>query len=94
VKQYRLAARKYLWELPAGTVDPGETVFHAARREWRRNRLCAREKCRSWRILSQPRISHREDDDLFATDLKKGEATPMEDERIETQWFKAKRSIR
>src|SRR5687767_5159681 len=33
VRQYRLAARKHLWELPAGTLDAGETPLRAARRE-------------------------------------------------------------
>ena len=33
VRQYRLAARRYLWELPAGTVDPGETPLQTAKRE-------------------------------------------------------------
>src|SRR6266478_9761513 len=32
VRQYRLPARRYLWELPAGRVDPGETLLQTARR--------------------------------------------------------------
>src|ERR1700720_3894731 len=33
VRQYRLPARQYLWELPAGRVDEGESVLKAAKRE-------------------------------------------------------------
>src|ERR1700731_541206 len=33
VRQYRLAVGQFLWELPAGTVDPGEKPLHTARRE-------------------------------------------------------------
>src|SRR5665213_295826 len=33
VRQYRLPAQQYLWELPAGRLDPGETPLAAAKRE-------------------------------------------------------------
>src|SRR4029077_12485122 len=33
VRQYRHAVNKDLWELPAGSVDAGESPEHAARRE-------------------------------------------------------------
>ena len=33
VRQYRLPARRYMWELPAGRVDEGETPLQAAKRE-------------------------------------------------------------
>jgi 8-oxo-dGTP pyrophosphatase MutT (NUDIX family) len=33
VRQYRHAVNRWLWELPAGSVDPGETPEQAARRE-------------------------------------------------------------
>jgi ADP-ribose pyrophosphatase len=33
VRQYRLPADAYLWELPAGRLDPGEKPLQAARRE-------------------------------------------------------------
>lgn len=33
VRQFRYAVNRWLWELPAGTVDDGETPEQAARRE-------------------------------------------------------------
>ncbi len=33
IRQYRHAARKTLWELPAGTLEPGEEPEACARRE-------------------------------------------------------------
>src|SRR5260370_1039134 len=33
VRQYRLPARQYLWEIPAGRMDEGETPLQAAKRE-------------------------------------------------------------
>lgn len=33
IKQYRYAVNTFLWELPAGSVDEGETPEQAARRE-------------------------------------------------------------
>ena len=33
VRQYRYVVNQTLWELPAGSVDPGETPEQAARRE-------------------------------------------------------------
>ena len=33
IKQYRHALRKYIWEIPAGTLDPQESVMNCAKRE-------------------------------------------------------------
>ncbi|MBW2442719.1 MAG: NUDIX hydrolase [Deltaproteobacteria bacterium] len=33
LKQYRHALKKYIWEIPAGTLDPREEVLTCARRE-------------------------------------------------------------
>ncbi len=33
IRQYRYAVNRWLWELPAGSVDEGETLEEAARRE-------------------------------------------------------------
>ncbi len=32
-RQYRYAAEDYLWELPAGRIDPGENALAGAKRE-------------------------------------------------------------
>ena len=88
VRQYRLPAEKYLWELPAGRLDPGEKPQQAAKRE------LAEEtgyKARTWKVLSSFWVSPgyvQERMTIFlATDLTAGQATPMDDERIETRWF-------
>jgi ADP-ribose pyrophosphatase len=33
IRQYRHAANGYIWEIPAGTLDPGETPLACAKRE-------------------------------------------------------------
>jgi 8-oxo-dGTP pyrophosphatase MutT (NUDIX family) len=33
LKQYRHALKDYIWEIPAGTLDPEESVINCARRE-------------------------------------------------------------
>jgi ADP-ribose pyrophosphatase len=88
VRQYRLPAEKFLWELPAGRLDPGETPLQTAKRE------LAEEtgyKARKWTKLATFWVSPgyvQERMTIFvAEDLKEGAATPMEDERIEVGWF-------
>ena len=91
VRQYRLPAEKYLWELPAGKVDPGEKPLQAAKRE------LAEEtgyKARTWTKLASfwasPGFVQERTTIYLATDLTAGAATPMDDERIETRWFTRK----
>ncbi|MBZ5606745.1 MAG: NUDIX hydrolase [Acidobacteriia bacterium] len=88
VRQYRLPARKYLWELPAGRLDPGENPLQAAKRE------LAEEtgyRARKWKklVMFYPSPGYvAERMTIFAaTDLAAGQAAPMEDERIQTRWF-------
>lgn len=91
VRQYRLPAEKYLWELPAGRLDPGEKPLQAAKRELVEE---TGYRAKKWTKLASFFVSPgyvQERMAIFlATDLTAGEATPMDDERIETRWFTAK----
>jgi ADP-ribose pyrophosphatase len=88
VRQYRLPARQYLWELPAGKVDEGETALKAAKRE------LAEEtgyRARQWNKLvsfyPSPGYVAEKMTLFVATGLTAGKAAPMDDERIECRWF-------
>lgn len=88
VRQYRLPARRYLWELPAGRLDEGESALAAARRE------LAEEtgyRARRWRKLVSyyptPGYVAERMTIFLATSLTAGEAAPMDDERITSRWF-------
>lgn len=91
VRQYRLAARKFLWELPAGTVDPGEKPLQTAKRELVEE---TGYRAKKWTKLAEfypsPGFLTEKMTIYLATGLTAGEARPMDDERIATRWFSAK----
>ena len=88
VRQFRLPAAKYLWELPAGRLDPGEKPLEAARRELQEE---TGYTARSWKRLAlfwpSPGYVAERMTIFLATRLTAGAAQPMEDERIECRWF-------
>ncbi len=88
VRQYRLPALQYLWELPAGRVDPGETPLQAAKRELGEE---TGYRAKKWEKLAifypSPGFLAEKMTIYLAHELTEGKQTPMEDERIQTRWF-------
>ncbi len=91
VRQYRLPAQQFLWELPAGSVDPGEKPLQTAKRELVEE---TGYRAKKWTKLAEfypsPGFLSEKMTIYLATGLTAGEAQPMEDERIATRWFGAK----
>jgi ADP-ribose pyrophosphatase len=91
VRQYRLPADGYLWELPAGKLDDGETALQAAKRELVEE---TGYRAKKWKKLvsfyPSPGYVDERMTIFLAAELIAGAPKPMEDERIETRWFTAK----
>ena len=88
VRQFRLPARRKLWELCAGRLDAGETPLQAAKRELREE---TGWRARQWKKLASywpsPGFLEEKMHVYLATGLTAGDSQWMDDERIETRWF-------
>lgn len=82
-RQYRHAAGDYLWELPAGRIDPGEQELQAAQRELiEETGYRAKTWKRILKFYATPGFVAETMSVFLATGLQAGEAEPEEDEVI------------
>ncbi len=82
-RQYRHAAGDYLWELPAGRIDPGENDLAAAKRELlEETGYTAANWRRILKFYASPGFVAETMAVYLATGLRAGEAQPEDDEII------------
>ena len=82
-RQYRHAAKDFLWELPAGRIDPGENDLKAAKRELiEETGYRAARWRRILKFYASPGFVAETMAVYMATGLRQGEAEPEEDEII------------
>lgn len=82
-RQYRHAAQDFLWELPAGRIDPGERALHAAQRELlEETGYTASRWRRILNFFASPGFVAETMSVYLATGLRAGPAQPEPDEVI------------
>ena len=93
-RQYRYAARDYMWEIPAGRIDGKETPLAAGKRELREE---TGYQARSWRkalfFYPSPGFVDETMTVFLARGLKSGKAQPEEDERIDYELVPLSRAV-
>jgi ADP-ribose pyrophosphatase len=94
-RQYRYAARKVLWELPAGRIDPGETALEGAKRELiEETGYRARKWSKAMHFYVSPGFLDETMTIYLADGLTPGEAAPEDDEVIHTTLVPLSKAIR
>lgn len=94
-RQYRYAAGRRMWELPAGRIDPGEAPLAAAKRELlEETGYTAAKWQRALFFYVSPGFLDESMTVYLARGLKKGQAQPEEDERIAVKFFPLAQAVR
>lgn len=87
-RQYRYAADAFLWELPAGRIDEGESELAAAKRELlEETGYSASRWERIVRYYASPGFIDETMAIYLARNLHRGKAQPEDDEAIRTRLF-------
>ena len=94
-RQFRYAANKELWELPAGKIDADGPALTAAKRELLEETGYSAKR---WKKFLEFYVSPGFLDEMMyiylATDLSQGEAQPEADEFIASKWVPLAKAIK
>ena len=86
IRQYRYAAERYLYEVPAGRLDAGETPERCARRELREETGCEAERVEHlFTMFTTPGFTDERIHVFMAVGLSRGEIAREADEFIEVE---------
>jgi ADP-ribose pyrophosphatase len=93
-KQYRHAAGRFLYELPAGRIDEGENELKAAKRELREETgYSARKWKKILHFWASPGFVAETMSVYLASDLTLGNAEPEDDEVIEISLVPLRKAV-
>ena len=94
-RQYRHAAESFLWELPAGRIDEGESPLPAAKRELlEETGYTARHWKKIIRFFASPGFVAEPMTVFWARGLTPGQAQPEDDEVIEHRFVPLSKAVR
>lgn len=94
-RQYRHAVQDYLWELPAGRIDPGEQELAAAKRELHEETgYTAKRWKRIMKFYASPGFVAEPMAVFLAQGLQAGQAQPEADEVIEKHLLLLSQAVR
>jgi ADP-ribose pyrophosphatase len=86
IRQYRYAAERYLYEVPAGRLDPGEAPEACARRELREETGCTAERVEHlFTMYTTPGFTDEKIHLFLAVGITRGENAREADEFIEME---------
>ena len=94
IRQYRYAAERYLYEVPAGRLDANELPEHCARRELREETGCEAERVEQmFTMYTTPGFTDERIHVFMAVGLTRGEVAREADEFIEVETMPLSRAL-
>jgi ADP-ribose diphosphatase len=94
IRQYRYAAESYLYELPAGRLDPGEDPADCARRELAEETGCTAERIEHlYTTYTTPGFTDERIHVFMAVGLTHGTARREKDEFLEVETMPLSRAL-